>query len=441
MPRKRQRTTGKGSWSNDDMEKAIHGVKNGMSKKSAAKQFGIPRSTLRLALQRGYNKLALGRKPTFTKEQEDALSCELARLAKKFYGVSRQRIKKCAFEFAQRNGIKHNFSMEKKEAGDDWVENFLKRNPKVSWRKPEATSVSRITAFNKQEVSLFYENLKTTLEKHPTLSASRIYNADETGVTTVQKPGKILAPKGQKQVGFATSWERGKNTTVMCCMSAAGVFVPPMFIFARKRLPPELQQGGPPDSLYTCTEKGWMTEDLYLRWLEHFQNHVQSSTVNPVLLIVDNHVTHCSLKAYDFCRDNGIQVVSIPPHTSHRLQPLDVTFYGGLKSAYNAEADKFMVTHQFGQIRPSDIPTLFAGAYNRVAVPEKGIRGFAVTGIFPFNPHVFSDEDFAAEVPDEAQAPNTPLTPDSSNRSVERGKSTTLAPEVQNLTQKMFFLF
>lgn len=44
-------------------------------------------------------------------------------------------------------------------AGRDWLEGFLKRNG-ISVRKPEATSINRITAFNKTEVSLFYKNLK-----------------------------------------------------------------------------------------------------------------------------------------------------------------------------------------------------------------------------------------------------------------------------------------
>jgi hypothetical protein len=36
-------------------------------------------------------------------------------------------------------------------------------------------------------------------------------NKDETGISTVQNPGKILGQNGQKQVGSATSWERGKT--------------------------------------------------------------------------------------------------------------------------------------------------------------------------------------------------------------------------------------
>jgi hypothetical protein len=33
---------------------------------------------------------------------------------------------------------------------------------------------------------------------------------DETETSTVQKPVKILAPKGQKQVRSVTNWEMGK---------------------------------------------------------------------------------------------------------------------------------------------------------------------------------------------------------------------------------------
>ncbi|KAJ8976669.1 hypothetical protein NQ317_004751 [Molorchus minor] len=37
--------------------------------------------------------------------------------------------------------------------------------------------------------------------------------ADETGITTVQRPNRIYAKKGQNRVGSLTSWEKGKTTT------------------------------------------------------------------------------------------------------------------------------------------------------------------------------------------------------------------------------------
>jgi hypothetical protein len=92
--------------------------------------------------------------------------------------------------------------------------------------------LNRISAFNKEEITHFYEKLGDFMEKHKFLP-NNIYNADETGITTGTDPGKMLVEKGQRRVGAVTSGERGNNITVMCAMNAAGNFIPPMFIFAR----------------------------------------------------------------------------------------------------------------------------------------------------------------------------------------------------------------
>jgi len=39
---------------------------------------------------------------------------------------------------------------------------------------------------------------------------------DESGISNVQKPGKVLATKGCKQVSKMTSAERGTLVTVLC---------------------------------------------------------------------------------------------------------------------------------------------------------------------------------------------------------------------------------
>ena len=61
---------------------------------------------------------------------------------------------------------------------------------------------------------------------------------DESGLTSVQKPGKVTSVKGKKQVGGLLSGERGQTTTIVCCMSAAGQYLPPMMIFRRMRMTP-----------------------------------------------------------------------------------------------------------------------------------------------------------------------------------------------------------
>jgi hypothetical protein len=89
--------------------------------------------------------------------------------------------------------------------------------------------MSRIKRFNKSEVSRFFTNIEEVMPSYK-FSPLKIYNVDETGMGTVQEPGSILAPKGQKRVGSVTSWEWGKNVTAMCVMNASDCFIPPMFI-------------------------------------------------------------------------------------------------------------------------------------------------------------------------------------------------------------------
>src|SRR5688572_25364173 len=148
---------------------------------------------------------------------------------------------------------------------------------------------------------------------------------DESGLSTVQKPGKILAKKTQRQVGKLTSAERGQNITIVCAMSATGTYIPPAFLFPRKYMAQTLMMGSPPGSQGYAVPSGWMDCDTFVKWLGHFQIHSHSSE-NEKVLLLDNHASHRTLDAVNLARSNGIAMLSIPPHTSHKIQPLDRIF-------------------------------------------------------------------------------------------------------------------
>jgi len=110
----------------------------------------------------------------------------------------------------------------------------MKRYPELSLRTPEETSIARIAGFNRVQVQRFYSLLKRELDIKK-FEPDQIVNIDETGISAVQNTGKVLAEKGCKQVGRAVSGEKGTTTTVVCAMSAVGFYIPPMFLFKRKR--------------------------------------------------------------------------------------------------------------------------------------------------------------------------------------------------------------
>ena len=148
----------------------------------------------------------------------------------RFYGLGLTDLRRIAFELAEKNNVAHPFNKQAKAAGEDWAAQFLKRHPGLTLRSPEATSMTRLSGFNRVQVDRFYALLKGELESKK-FQPQRIYNVNESGITTVQTPGKILAKKGGKQVGRIVSAEKGVTTTIVC----VGDFVPPMFIFKRKR--------------------------------------------------------------------------------------------------------------------------------------------------------------------------------------------------------------
>jgi len=294
-PRKREKTSNKSKWTMEVLNCVMKRINEGnISLHKAAKEFEIPYSTL----QKRYNKPTqtaprLGRLPIFHKQQEELLADHLIHMSNIFYGLNDIQFRKIAFKCAEKLKIPHNFNKEIKLAGHDWLYEFLQRNPRVSVCKVESMSINRIEGFNKKEVDYFYKNLEEIMDKNK-YGPHQIFNVDETGILTVQESSKVLAQKGQRRVGTITSWERGKNITAICAISATGTFVPPMFIFPRQRHSLLLEKDGPLGAIYDCSKNGWTNETFFVKWLQHFKKFVKASEENKILLIMDNHNSHAT---------------------------------------------------------------------------------------------------------------------------------------------------
>ena len=77
--------------------------------------------------------------------------------------------------------------------------------------------------------------------------------------------------------------------TVLACGNAAGSSIPPMIIFDRKSLKPEMTIGEVPSTFYGLSESGWIDTELFEEW---FKNHflLHAPPVRPILL--HSMVTH-----------------------------------------------------------------------------------------------------------------------------------------------------
>lgn len=385
------------------MKTAVLSVaKNGKSVRAVAAEYGIDRKTLGRYVDK-YKKSGDGNIEfkanhiscqVFSDKEEHVLKEYLLLASKLNYGLSSKATRNLAFQYAIANNkvIPENWSVNK-TASYDWLKGYLHRHANLSLRRPESTSLSRATAFNKTTVGEFFNNLCSILEKKK-FGPETIFNVDETGITTVHKPGKIIAMKGEKQVSQVTSAERGNLVTMCCGISAIGASIPPLLVFPRVHVKEIMTRGGPPGMQAAAHPSGWMTGENFQLYLHHFIKFTKCSKNNEVLIILDNHESHISVEGLQLCKDNGITLLTLPPHTSHKLQPLDRTVFGPFKMFYNSAASDFMVTHPGKPITIYDIPDLVRRSFSKAFTPENIHSGFACTGIWPLNSDIFPESDF-----------------------------------------------
>ncbi|XDV41943.1 hypothetical protein PO909_010714 [Leuciscus waleckii] len=135
-------------------------------------------------------------------------------------------------------------------------------------------------------------------------------------------------------------------------MNAAGQFVPPLFIFPRNRM--------------------------------------------------NGHYSHKTLEAVLLARERGVIMITIPPHCSHKMQPLDRTFFKSVKSKYNTVSDNWMTSHPGQRIDIYAVCGLFDKAYSASVCVGKGQKGFKACWMWLVDKTVYKDEDFeGAEVTEE----------------------------------------
>ncbi|KAJ8944525.1 hypothetical protein NQ314_009464 [Rhamnusium bicolor] len=257
--------------------------------------------------------------------------------------------------------------------------------------KPEDTSLARSTSFNKETVAAY----KSALAKGK-FEPSRIYNVDETGITTVQQPPKILTPKEVKQIGGMTSAERGVLVTMICCINAAGNTVPPLLVFPLANFKNHMLKGAPVGAIGAANKSGWSNEDVFFKYLQHFISHVKPTIEDKVILLLDNHESHVSIPTIDLANRSGVILVTFHPHTSHRMQPPDVCVYGPFKTYYSSAVSNWMNTpgNAGKPITIYDVAELANTAYLKAFTPSNITKGFQVSGLYPLNSDIFGEQDF-----------------------------------------------
>jgi hypothetical protein len=224
-----------------------------------------------------------------------------------------------------------------------------------------------------------------------------IHNFDEKGFLlglchSMKRILGINQLKSKKIIGASQDGSR-EFVSLLACICADGTAIPPALIY--QGTSGDLQDTWLEDfdhssdqAYFATSEKGWTNEDLGMKWLEIFDRHTKEKAGNSRrLLLVDGHSSHVNLRFIDYCDKNNILLVVLPPHSTHRLQPLDVGIFSPLAHAYSQEIDQLIQSSGgFSRLTKRSFWRLFSAAWKRSMTVSNIKSAFSSPGIYPFAP-------------------------------------------------------
>ena len=133
-------------------------------------------------------------------------------------------------------------------------------------------------------------------------------------------------------------------------------------------------------------QNAWMTRWLFESWISHFLEYLKSGPgidhSKRHLLILDGHNSHVTLEVVKISMQFGLDIVSLPSHTSHALQPLDVACFKPFKTAFRRCRDLWSLENSKKEVGKQDLCEWTSRALQAALTPNNIKAGFRSTRIW-----------------------------------------------------------
>lgn len=270
----------------------------------------------------------------------------------------------------------------------NWLYYFLDRHDEtLTIKKPKEMSMYRATAATEECIDAFFEKYHSMLEELGITSGDQVWNIDETGLQNYVKSTRVIGEKGTNHP-FVSAGEKGETHTVLCFVSASGLKTRPMVIFKGKNMMRKWKEFLPDDVILRCSERGWITKELFAEYsnvlIQFLNDHNMLDKKH--LLLLDQHVTH--EKNYPFLINmavHDVEVLSLPSHTTHFLQPLDQCPFTELKRKWQDALRVWNREHCGKPLSKQQFFLVFPKVWRRSMTIPIIQAGWRKCGLWPLN--------------------------------------------------------
>ena len=140
----------------------------------------------------------------------------------------------------------------------------------------------------------------------------------------------VTAKRGSRVVHSIIPDER-EWLSCLVYINAVDLSIPSFYIFCGRRFRRNYIEHCKAGATMAMQKKAWMTAYFFSAWISHFIKFVSSlGGISPTrrhFFILLGHNSHVALEVVREAWEAGLDLLTLPSHTSHGLQPLDVTIF------------------------------------------------------------------------------------------------------------------
>ncbi|KIJ44879.1 hypothetical protein M422DRAFT_141415, partial [Sphaerobolus stellatus SS14] len=218
----------------------------------------------------------------------------------------------------------HVYHLSGKQPSEEWVRHFFARHKEILMKTARGLDPKRAVAFScKNEV--------VTRNIPP----QNIFNFDEKGIQLGGGRKNIRSKYIFSAVDANRYVKKSDNlvlVTILECVLATGKLCPPGFVLPKGTV----REWSHVDDVggVATSENSWTDDKICVQWFREvfvpWAKRERDPTF-PIVFISDGHGSHKTSSMRAVAVENDIMLISLPPHTTHRLQPLDVGVFAPIQ--------------------------------------------------------------------------------------------------------------
>nr|CAI5826180.1 unnamed protein product [Callosobruchus analis] len=197
---------------------------------------------------------------------------------------------------------------------------------------------------------------------------------------TNNRPGKNVKGKEKEAI------------TVLAVITAAGNILSPCVVFPYVRPPKDVFKSLPDGWLLGKSEAGWMKADIFFDYIvKGLSKWVDDQNIQkPVLVFVDGHKSHLTMRLSEYCDQHGIILYALPSNATHMIQPADVlvSVFRPLKAEWKNTVHEWAMQPENPKtvLTESTFCPLLKKVLEKENLPFTITNGFHKCGLYPCDP-------------------------------------------------------